>query len=512
MVSVAGLLCALLSCVGPWAEANDDSHTFHIKNAIKVIHDLEIGHPAASALNVIEFLRQASDRGTPPTHVELPLSEADFQFVTQLMSHRVETPTEHGVVLGSDGITVAFAPLLAGIEAGLKRHQEVTITSLRNRSSPRAHKPSHPLPSPPEDYVAAETENAASSHSSAHLCNKNQKQLQTVDYLYGAVLDKSLGYAYLQFHFNREQPSLGVDGCWDNVLMPQVFTLTGPPSQLTNAFINGALDGVILGNYLAQEMAPSIKLSLLLKEYYNGQGLAGQARNRSNFRRQNFLTITDIGSLEEQVKNALCMYMAAETQNASQGPAEDSLMPALARRAVQDFRQYLECPAIIPRCMWEAKPYRGTPTLLKTPLAFVYIHHTYEPSQPCRTFAECAADMRSMQRFHQEDRGWDDIGYNFVVGADGYLYEGRGWAWQGAHTKGYNTLGYGVSFIGDYTLQLPPAYALDLVKDHFLQCAVGAGYLLPGYTIYGHRQLVQTTCPGDALFQEIQTWKGFQEV
>lgn len=70
-----------------------------------------------------------------------------------------------------------------------------------------------------------------------------------------------------------------------------------------------------------------------------------------------------------------------------------------------------DCPAIIPRCMWEAQPYRGTPTLLSLPLSFLYIHHTYEPSQPCLSFQQCSQDMRSMQRFHQDDRGWDDIGY-----------------------------------------------------------------------------------------------------
>lgn len=70
-----------------------------------------------------------------------------------------------------------------------------------------------------------------------------------------------------------------------------------------------------------------------------------------------------------------------------------------------------ECPAIVPRCMWGARPYRGTPKLLTLPLGSVYIHHTFIPSTPCRTFAACADAMRSMQRFHQDTRGWDDIGY-----------------------------------------------------------------------------------------------------
>lgn len=68
---------------------------------------------------------------------------------------------------------------------------------------------------------------------------------------------------------------------------------------------------------------------------------------------------------------------------------------------------------MIPRCIWGAAPYRGTPTNLTLPLTFMFIHHTAIPSQPCLTFQQCSADMRSMQRFHQEDRGWDDIGYRY---------------------------------------------------------------------------------------------------
>lgn len=44
-----------------------------------------------------------------------------------------------------------------------------------------------------------------------------------------------------------------------------------------------------------------------------------------------------------------------------------------------------------------------------------------------------------MQTYHIESKSWDDIGYNFLVGGDGSVYEGRGWDKQGAHTKGQLT-------------------------------------------------------------------------
>ena len=34
--------------------------------------------------------------------------------------------------------------------------------------------------------------------------------------------------------------------------------------------------------------------------------------------------------------------------------------------------------------------------------------------------------------------GWDDIGYSFMIGGDGSVFEGRGWDRVGAHTYGFN--------------------------------------------------------------------------
>lgn len=38
--------------------------------------------------------------------------------------------------------------------------------------------------------------------------------------------------------------------------------------------------------------------------------------------------------------------------------------------------------------------------------------------------------------------------YAFLIGGDGFIYEGRGWGKYGAHTYGYNCNSVGVGFIG----------------------------------------------------------------
>ncbi|NXX77777.1 PGRP2 amidase, partial [Urocolius indicus] len=155
-------------------------------------------------------------------------------------------------------------------------------------------------------------------------------------------------------------------------------------------------------------------------------------------------------------------------------------------------------------------PYRGTPLPLSPPLGSVFIHHTLEPAAPCRSFGACAGAARDVQRLHQRQRHWDDIGYSFLVGSDGSLYQGRGWHWVGAHTKGYNSQGYGLGFVGDFSDTLPEPDIISLVRDEFLPCAVRAGMLQHNYTLRGHRQMGSTQCPGNSLFQEIQSWKGFE--
>lgn len=64
---------------------------------------------------------------------------------------------------------------------------------------------------------------------------------------------------------------------------------------------------------------------------------------------------------------------------------------------------------IIDRAGWGAKPPKYREYINKT-VSVVIIHHSYIPPA-CNTSEECAAAMRSMQRFHQDDRGWADIGY-----------------------------------------------------------------------------------------------------
>ncbi|KAF4526858.1 hypothetical protein B566_EDAN013912 [Ephemera danica] len=163
---------------------------------------------------------------------------------------------------------------------------------------------------------------------------------------------------------------------------------------------------------------------------------------------------------------------------------------------------------IRPRSAWRALEPREVQPLKFSPAPFVVLHHTYIPAF-CPSAAECEVSMREMQRMHQQDRGWFDIGYTFVVGGDGAVYEGRGWGRDGAHAPRYNDKSVGIAFVGDFRTSVPSSEMM-LAAQNLISVGVREGHIRADYALLGHRQTRDTECPGDALFAEISSWPHFR--
>ncbi|XP_052601646.1 N-acetylmuramoyl-L-alanine amidase [Peromyscus californicus insignis] len=355
------------------------------------------------------LLRKAlSHNTTEPQHSLSPELQA---LISEVAQHSVKDGQEYGVVLAPDGSTVAVKPLLIGLEAGLQGH---SVTNW----------PSDCLATPCDagdtltnigaiwSGLMDTSTNASSTDAGATLPNDKAKTPTTVDRLLAGILAGDLGLAFLHGSQTRSPPGLGTEGCWNQLSAPRVFTLLDPKaSRLTMAFLNGALDGALLGDHLSQVSRPRPPLSHLLREYY-GAGVAGEPRFRSNFRRQNGAALTSAAALAQQVWKALVLLQRLEPGQPQLQNVSQEALAQVATFATKEFTEtFLGCPAILPRCRWGAAPYRGNPTPLRLPLGFLYVHHTYVPAPPCTTFQRCAANMRSMQHFHQDVRHWDDIGY-----------------------------------------------------------------------------------------------------
>lgn len=57
-------------------------------------------------------------------------------------------------------------------------------------------------------------------------------------------------------------------------------------------------------------------------------------------------------------------------------------------------------------------------------------------------------NAETIHRWHLE-KGWDGIGYHYVIDEDGIVENGRPEYWTGAHVSGHNTDSLGICLIGE---------------------------------------------------------------
>ncbi|XP_043283339.1 peptidoglycan-recognition protein 2-like [Venturia canescens] len=160
------------------------------------------------------------------------------------------------------------------------------------------------------------------------------------------------------------------------------------------------------------------------------------------------------------------------------------------------------CPNVLNRSAWGGQQSKGVSYLI-VPLQYVTIHHTVTPN--CLTFNSCSERVRNIQSYQMDELHWDDIGFSFLIGGDGNIYEGVGWAKEGAHTYGWNKKSAGIAFIGNFQETEPPRQMMEAARK-LIDCGKSGEFLKNDVKILGARQLVSTLSPGDKLYEKIQHW------
>jgi hypothetical protein len=168
-------------------------------------------------------------------------------------------------------------------------------------------------------------------------------------------------------------------------------------------------------------------------------------------------------------------------------------------------------PTIYSRAQWGANESLRRGTVEYGSIQAAFVHHTV--SQNNYTAAQVPAIIRGIYAFHVNGRGWNDIGYNFLVDRFGRIWEGRygGIALPviGAHTKDYNSNSFAMSAIGDFDIAHVPSAIVTAYTRLFAWKlrlhgipAIGT-VVLNGHTINrisGHRDVGSTACPGRYLY------------
>ena len=162
-------------------------------------------------------------------------------------------------------------------------------------------------------------------------------------------------------------------------------------------------------------------------------------------------------------------------------------------------------PKIGSRSSWGAKAYRGSPDYASG-IKQAVVHHTSGSNS--YSAGDVPGIIRGIQAYHQQGRGWNDIGYNVVADKYGRLWHARGGdvekAVIGAHVAGHNTGTFGISVLGTYNSAAPPKKTRDAVAS-----AIAWKFSINGISkatssnMVGHRDLGQTDCPGDAFYAKM---------
>jgi hypothetical protein len=158
-------------------------------------------------------------------------------------------------------------------------------------------------------------------------------------------------------------------------------------------------------------------------------------------------------------------------------------------------------PPVHGRQEWGALPPKAdysTHTAVKLTL-----HHT--AGRNTATLEESLNEVRFIQDFHQNGRGWIDIGYHYLVDSRGNVFAGRPEEAVGAHVKNANTGNLGISMMGyHHAPKDEPVSAATLAALDKLLRGLSLDHQIPAAELRGHRDFSQpTSCPGDLGHAEL---------
>ena len=205
--------------------------------------------------------------------------------------------------------------------------------------------------------------------------------------------------------------------------------------------------------------------------------------------------------------------------------ASSSIISSAAVVASPNKNSY-KAPPIITRKQWGARESIRLNNRYFAPVRKLIVHHSASPNKP----SSPSEVVRSIEQYHIKGRGFDDIGYNYLIDHKGAIYEGRaarqfssgeaisaedgkGWGIVGGHAKAFNAGSVGVCLIGDFEKATPTDAMIGSLiwllswkaSRHRIDARGDDDYIsIYGKTtttknISGHGQVGYTQCPGSKM-------------
>jgi len=129
----------------------------------------------------------------------------------------------------------------------------------------------------------------------------------------------------------------------------------------------------------------------------------------------------------------------------------------------------------------------------------IVIHHVGDPDRD--------VSAKEIHQWHLGN-GWAGIGYHYVIRQDGTIERGRPRTAIGAHAEGFNWRSVGINLAGNFEKSKPAAKQIESASQLIAELSNIYDLIPTAETVVGHRDLMSTDCPGQNLYDILQTLRG----
>lgn len=130
--------------------------------------------------------------------------------------------------------------------------------------------------------------------------------------------------------------------------------------------------------------------------------------------------------------------------------------------------------------------------MANSPIKYIVLHYS-------ATYADQDLDVDDIRKMHLA-RGFNDVGYHYVIKRDGTVQKGRADHVVGAHVAGHNTGSLGICCIGGLERETGPNVGVDNRTEAQKAATIRLVKELlakhPKAQVVGHKDLGPTQCPG----------------
>ena len=104
--------------------------------------------------------------------------------------------------------------------------------------------------------------------------------------------------------------------------------------------------------------------------------------------------------------------------------------------------------------------------------------------------------VKDIDSWHRQ-RGFDGIGYHYVIYLDGSIHKGRDINRPGAHCVGHNAYSIGICYVGGCAIdgKTPEDTRTAAQRSALVKLITELRRQYPNATVHGHREYANKACP-----------------